>query len=98
MAWAGVILAGCGVGALFPLSLIACMDHLEDAQSAGILTANVQGVGYLIAGASPILAGMLRDALHDFSMVWLGLALIFVITMGLGCGFDPKRYALHIRH
>ncbi len=97
MAWAGVILAGCGVGALFPLSLIACMDHLEDAQSAGILTANVQGVGYLIAGASPILAGMLRDALHDFSMVWLGLALIFVITMWLGWGFDPKRYTLHIR-
>ncbi|MDR5170786.1 MFS transporter [Methylobacillus flagellatus] len=97
-AWLGVVLAGVGVGALFPLSLIICMDHLEDAQAAGIVTARVQGVGYLIAGILPMLAGVMRDTMHHFGLVWIGLAAVFAVAIWLAVGFDPKHYARYRVH
>lgn len=97
-AWLGVVLAGAGVGALFPLSLIICMDHLEDAQAAGIVTARVQGVGYLIAGILPMLAGIMRDAMHHFGLVWIGLSAVFAVAIWLAVGFDPKHYARYRVH
>ncbi len=93
LAWAGVVIAGCGVGALFPLSMIVCMDHLEQPRAAGMLTAWVQGMGYLVAGTSPMLAGLLRDHLHSFTATWCALAGIMLILLPLAAGFDPRHYA-----
>ncbi|MCB5184954.1 MFS transporter [Methylobacillus gramineus] len=93
MAWIGVILAGCGVGALFPLTLIVSMDHLPDPREAGILTARVQGVGYLLAGTAPMLAGILRDELNSFNLTWYLLAGVFAGLLIMATGFNPKQYA-----
>ncbi len=59
-------LLGLGIGGLFPMSLIVSLDHLDNPQRAGHLTAFVQGIGYLIAGLSPLIAGMIRDQLGSF--------------------------------
>lgn len=93
LAWVGVVIAGCGVGALFPLSMIISMDHLENPSAAGMLTAWVQGMGYLVAGTSPMLAGLLRDQLHSFNATWYALAAIMFLLLPIAAGFNPRHYA-----
>lgn len=91
--WLWAALLGLGIGGLFPLSLIVCLDHLDDPRQAGGLAAWVQGVGYLIAGLSPWLAGVLRDALGQFAGAWLALAGAMLVLVVLSLRFDPARYA-----
>ncbi|MGU1569093.1 MFS transporter, partial [Pseudomonas aeruginosa] len=84
---------GLGIGGLFPMGLIVCLDHFDAPQRAGQLAALVQGAGYLIAGVSPWIAGLLRDSLGSFTGAWLGLATVTALLLGLGLRFDPRRYA-----
>ncbi len=91
-AWLWAALLGLGIGGLFPLSLIVCLDHLENPRQAGGLAAWVQGVGYLIAGLSPWLAGLLRDAFGQFAGAWLALAGAMLVLLALSLRFDPSRY------
>ncbi|HCE7222234.1 TPA: MFS transporter, partial [Pseudomonas aeruginosa] len=84
---------GLGIGGLFPMGLIVCLDHFDAPQRAGQLAALVQGAGYLIAGVSPWIAGLLRDSLGSFTGAWLGLTAVAALLLGLGLRFDPRRYA-----
>ncbi|MFJ3154083.1 cyanate transporter [Pseudomonas protegens] len=90
-------LLGLGIGGLFPMSLIVSLDHLSDPRRAGGLTAFVQGIGYLIAGLSPLLAGMIRDQLGSFEWAWWSLAAVMLVMILMALRFDPKHYRQHIR-
>lgn len=90
-------LLGLGVGGLFPMSLIVSMDHCDDPQQAGSLTAFVQGVGYLIASLSPLLAGVIRDLTGSFAGAWWSLMALVVIMLLMVVRLDPRRYADHLR-
>ncbi|WP_192560030.1 cyanate transporter [Pseudomonas allokribbensis] len=90
-------LLGLGIGGLFPMSLIVSLDHLDNPQRAGGLTAFVQGIGYLIAGLSPLLAGMIRDRLGSFEWAWWSLTAIMVLMLLIVWHFDPRHYARHFR-
>ncbi|EGH72138.1 cyanate transporter [Pseudomonas syringae] len=90
-------LLGLGIGGLFPMSLIVSMDHLDDPQQAGSLTAFVQGVGYLIASLSPLLAGVIRDLTGSFAGAWWSLMALAVIMLLMVVRLDPRRYADHLR-
>ncbi|MEX5611423.1 cyanate transporter [Pseudomonas protegens] len=90
-------LLGLGIGGLFPMSLIVSLDHLSDPRRAGGLTAFVQGIGYLIAGLSPLLAGMIRDQLGSFEWAWWSLAAVMLVMILMVLRFDPKHYRQHIR-
>jgi CP family cyanate transporter-like MFS transporter len=90
-------LLGLGIGGLFPMSLIVSLDHLDHPQRAGSLTAFVQGIGYLIAGLSPLLAGMIRDQLGSFEWAWWSLTAVMVVMLLIVLRFDPRHYARHIR-
>ncbi|UQS15349.1 cyanate transporter [Pseudomonas sp. HS6] len=90
-------LLGLGIGGLFPMSLIVSLDHLDDPQRAGGLTAFVQGIGYLIAGLSPLLAGMIRDQLGSFEWAWWSLTTIMVVMLLIVWHFDPRHYPRHFR-
>ncbi|MCL6307891.1 cyanate transporter [Pseudomonas syringae] len=90
-------LLGLGIGGLFPLSLIVSMDHFDDPQQAGGLTAFVQGVGYLIASLSPLLAGVIRDLTGSFEGAWWALMALVVIMLLMVVRLDPRRYADHLR-
>ncbi|MFW9082911.1 cyanate transporter [Pseudomonas sp. P2757] len=92
--WPGLL--GLGIGGLFPMSLIVSLDHLDNPQSAGGLTAFVQGIGYLIAGLSPLLAGMIRDQLGSFEWAWWALTGVIVLMLLIVRRFDPRHYARHI--
>lgn len=90
-------LLGLGIGGLFPMSLILSLDHLDNPRRAGGLTAFVQGIGYLIAGLSPLIAGMIRDQLGSFEWAWWSLTAVVVVMLLIVTRFNPKHYAHHIR-
>ncbi|MFJ2319997.1 cyanate transporter [Pseudomonas sp. NPDC087817] len=90
-------LLGLGIGGLFPMSLIVSLDHLDNPQRAGGLTAFVQGIGYLIAGLSPLLAGMVRDQLGSFEWAWWSLTAVMVVMLLMVLRFNPRHYTQHIR-
>lgn len=90
-------LLGLGIGGLFPMSLIVSLDHLDNPRRAGGLTAFVQGIGYLIAGLSPLMAGMIRDRLGSFEWAWWSLMGVMALMILMVLRFDPRDYARHIR-
>ncbi|MCM2361913.1 CynX/NimT family MFS transporter [Pseudomonas sp. SR18] len=90
-------LLGVGIGGLFPMSLILSLDHLDNPRRAGGLTAFVQGIGYLIAGLSPLIAGMIRDQLGSFEWAWWSLTAVVVLMLLIVTRFNPRHYAHHIR-
>jgi CP family cyanate transporter-like MFS transporter len=89
-------LLGLGIGGLFPMSLIVSLDHLDNPQRAGGLTAFVQGIGYLIAGLSPLIAGLIRDQLGSFEWAWWSLTGVMALMVLMVLRFDPRHYAQHI--
>ncbi|WP_223511403.1 cyanate transporter [Pseudomonas sp. GL-B-19] len=90
-------LLGLGIGGLFPMSLIVSLDHLDNPQRAGALTAFVQGIGYLIAGLSPLMAGMIRDQLGSFEWAWWALTGVMGLMILMVLRFNPRHYSQHIR-
>ncbi|HCU84311.1 MAG TPA: MFS transporter [Methylophilus sp.] len=92
MAFAAMVLLGLGVGALFPLSLILAMDHLDDPRFSGDLAAFVQGGGYMIASLMPFLAGWVKREFTHLSWAWIGVFVaVFFITL-LAARFSPASY------
>jgi CP family cyanate transporter-like MFS transporter len=89
-------LLGLGIGGLFPMSLIVSLDHIDNPQRAGGLTAFVQGIGYLIAGLSPLIAGMIRDQLGSFEWAWWSLTGVMALMLVMVLRFNPRHYARHI--
>jgi len=90
-------LLGLGIGGLFPMSLIVSLDHLDNPRRAGGLTAFVQGIGYLIAGLSPMIAGLIRDQLGSFEWAWWSLTAVMALMMVMVLRLDPDHYGRHIR-
>lgn len=90
LAWMAVALLGLGIGALFPLTLILTLDHSSDSRRAGVLAAFVQGVGYLIAGTMPFLAGLLRDQFGSFDLAWAAIAVALALTIPVVLRLSPS--------
>ncbi|WP_232054907.1 cyanate transporter [Leminorella richardii] len=86
------ILLGLGIGGLFPMSLITAMDHIEDPTQAGQLTAFVQGIGYMIAAMSPLVAGYIKDTYSSFTTAWAILAVIAGVMIFIAHRFKPADY------
>lgn len=87
------LLIGCGIGALFPLSLIVALDHAPHPAEAGALTGFVQGIGYLIAGLFPFVAGVIRQNVADLSPAWSFMAAVCVVMAGIAARFAPHAAA-----
>ncbi|MFJ3460825.1 MFS transporter [Achromobacter spanius] len=86
------LLLGIGIGALFPLSLIVAMDHLDDPAQAGMLAAFVQGGGYVLASFMPLLAGVLRDRFSSLTEAWIVMLAGAVMLLVLALRFSPASY------
>ena len=84
-----VILLGCGIGALFPLSLIVSMDHVTEPAGAGALLGFVQGGGYIIASAMPFIAGLIRQHSASLAQAWMVMAGGVVVLLLITLRFAP---------
>ncbi|MBN3757407.1 CynX/NimT family MFS transporter [Paraburkholderia sp. Tr-20389] len=91
LAW--VAIAGAGLGGTFSLTLVTSLDHADDHRVAGRLGAFVQGVGFVVAAISPIVAGRLRDLTGSFTAAWIMLAVCIAAMIALTFAFSPRSYA-----
>nr|WP_025140747.1 MFS transporter [Achromobacter sp. DH1f] len=89
LAWPAAILAGLGIGALFPLSLIVTMDHAATPAEAGRLASLVQGAGYLIAALFPFAAGLVRQHLADLAPAWIAMMFICLALFAMAACLRP---------
>lgn len=88
--WA--IACGVGLGGAFPLCLVLALDHAGHPVISGKLVAFMQGMGFIIAGLSPYLSGLLRSMSGDFVVDWVFHACCVVELMLLTLRFVPSRY------
>ncbi|WP_308924248.1 MFS transporter [Janthinobacterium sp. J1-1] len=84
-----VILLGCGIGALFPLSLIVSMDHVTEPAGAGALLGFVQGGGYIVASGMPFIAGLIRQHSASLAQAWMVMAGGVVLLLLIALRFAP---------
>ena len=88
--WVGLI--GCGLGACFSLTLTVALDHLANPKLAGVLTAFVQGVGFIITAIIPYVAGVLLDLTHSYQASWLMLVITLIAMLIMTTKFSPASY------
>jgi CP family cyanate transporter-like MFS transporter len=81
--WLWSTLAGLGP-ATFPLALVLVNLRTRSHQAAGAVSGFAQGVGYVVACAGPLAAGLLHDATGAWtaSFVFLGLTLAVLGVSG----------------
>jgi CP family cyanate transporter-like MFS transporter len=89
LAWPASILAGLGIGALFPLSLITALDHGDNNETAGAIVNFVQGGGYILAASLPFAAGIIRQNLSDLTPAWWLMAALCLVLAVLAGSFRP---------
>lgn len=87
------ILCGAGLGGAFSLTIVTALDHLPAVNSAGALAALMQGGGFLIAAAFPLMFAQLLQWSGDFGYGWMMHLVMVLITMVICINFNPKRYA-----
>lgn len=88
--WA--IVCGFGLGGAFPLCLVLALDHSPQPAIAGRLVAFMQGIGFIVAGLSPYLSGLLRSLSGNFLLDWMFHAVLVVGLMLLTLRFVPSHY------
>lgn len=86
--WVWSLLLGFSQGGLFPVALMLIVLRTPDATMTRHLSGMAQGVGYCLASAGPLLAGLLHAAMGTWTglaglTVLLGLAML---AAGLGAG------------
>jgi MFS transporter, CP family, cyanate transporter len=90
--WA--VLAGVGLGLLFPLSLALPLDVSSRPEQTAGYVGLMLGIGYLLAGTAPLLIGAIRDATSDFGGGLAIMASLAVVSLVAGAAADPRRLAL----
>ncbi|MGE0968822.1 cyanate transporter (plasmid) [Klebsiella sp. WOUb02] len=88
--WA--ISCGIGLGGAFPLCLVLALDHSRHPAIAGRLVAFMQGIGFIVAGLSPWLSGLLRSLSGDYVLDWALHAVCVALLMVITRRFVPARY------
>ncbi|WP_265096437.1 cyanate transporter [Citrobacter amalonaticus] len=88
--WA--VVCGIGLGGAFPLCLVLALDHAQHPVISGKLVAFMQGIGFIIAGLSPWLSGLLRSLSGNYWLDWTFHALCVAGLMALTLRFVPARY------
>lgn len=89
---------GCGIGALFSLSLVVAMDHADSPQRAGEIVTFAQGGGYVIAALFPFIAGLAREHCSNLTGIWIFMVVTTLGIFAIAQHFAPADCHLHPRH
>ncbi len=88
--WGFAVLLGLSQGWLLAVALTVIVLRAPDARSTASLSGMAQSVGYLLASAGPLLAGLL----HDWTGSWASLGALTLalgaaaVWTGIGAGRD----------
>ena len=82
--WLCVALVGVGAAGVFSLSLMFFNLRTDNAIEAARLSAMAQSVGYLVAVAGPLGAGVLFDLTHSWHAPLAVLSLLLLLKCGFG--------------
>jgi CP family cyanate transporter-like MFS transporter len=82
--WFFAVLAGTGIGVLFPLVLTLPLDAADRPADVGALVGLMLGAGYCISAVAPFALGAIRDATGSFTAVlWIVFALTVLLLISL---------------
>ena len=88
--WGFAVLLGLSQGWLIAVALTVIVLRAPDARSTASLSGMAQSVGYLLASAGPLLAGLLRDWTGSWASLG-GLTVVLgaaAVWTGIGAGRD----------
>ena len=71
--WLWVFLLGVGMGASFPLALTLVVLRADSPATARDLGSFMQGGGYMISAAGPVILGALHDAFNNWTSAYVAL-------------------------
>jgi len=83
--WLWVFLLGVGLGSSFPLALTLVLLRSGSPETSRDLGSFMQGGGYIISAAGPLVMGFLRDVTNSWSAAFiaLGIALLIQLISGV---------------
>ncbi|RBQ19860.1 MFS transporter [Spongiactinospora rosea] len=90
-AWLWVIAVGLGMGS-FPLALTMLALRTRSAEATAALSAFGQSAGYLIAGAGPLIVGVMYAATGGWTLPFLLLIGVVAVQVGTGWYAGADRY------
>jgi CP family cyanate transporter-like MFS transporter len=97
LGWLWVVLAGLGLGSVFPLVMTLPLDVAHEPGDVGAVVALVLGGGYSIGALAPFVLGAVRDATGSFATsLWVLVAvavalLASVVALSPGRLLPPER-------
>lgn len=89
--WGWAVLLGFGIGGWYSLILILPVDYSVHPRQTAKLSSMVIGGGYMSGAIAPFLIGGIRDAVGDFSIAFIGIAVLTLIAMVMSFLFSPHR-------
>lgn len=78
-----VLILGVGLGGTFSLMIVGILDCAGDRDTAVKLASAVQGGGFLINAAAPLIAAVVMERLGGFGAVWVMHIAVLVIAVPL---------------
>lgn len=78
-----VVILGVGLGGTFALMIVAILDCAANRDTAVKLAAAVQGGGFLLNAAVPLLAAVVIQQSGSFQLVWCGHLALLAIAVPL---------------
>lgn len=97
MPTSNAIVLGLGLGGCFSLYMLVALDHLPTPTQAGALNSLMQGGGFILAAAAPLVMAQLHQVTGNWSASWLYQAGIAALVCVLVTRFNPKGYAQAMR-
>ncbi|MFG1698913.1 CynX/NimT family MFS transporter [Nonomuraea sp. NPDC049309] len=90
-AWVWVVFVAIGMGS-FPLALMLLALRTRTPENTAALSAFGQSAGYLIAGAGPLLVGVLRDATGGWTVPFVLMFAVLAVQLLTGLYAGRNRY------
>ncbi|AWS45763.1 MFS transporter [Streptosporangium sp. 'caverna'] len=91
LAWIFALLVGVGMGS-FPLALTMLALRTRTPEATAALSAFGQSTGYLIAGAGPLLIGVLYESTGNWTLPFLLLLAVIAVQLVAGWYAGRSRY------
>ena len=89
--WLWVVLAGVGIGVLFPLLMTLPLDLARRPSEMAAIAGVMLGIGYSVAALAPTGLGAIRDATGSFAGSVAVLAIVSAVMVALAALCSPQR-------